>query len=1039
MTVTIDTIAGDDVVNFAEQSQGLTISGSVSGLHEGSPGIVNVTILDSSGTTIRFGAPVSDDGTWSAVFGAPADGTYMVSADTVDDDVPTPTTRTITIDTTPPVVTSFTLSDTLLWPGDTAVATLQFSEPVILTPANFHTNFGAVSNLTLADVATNTYTGIFTPFTNVESRSGRLTLDAAWTDLAGNPSFQPSTFVPYVVDTKPPTPGTASFVGLDDTGTHQTPIVTADNTFDVALSGDVDGVSPWTIDVQRSVNGGPFQSLDSVHQSLLPDGNYRYRFVVTDAPGNSSTSNVIEVTIDTVAPAVGTLAFAHLTDSGSTDAAPVTTDNAFDLALSGTDAGAAVTYQISSDGGATWSATSSNQSGLADGTYQFRAVAADPADQAGNVSISNALAVTIDHAAVPGTLAFANLVDTGSSEAPAVTTDSAFDLALSGAEPGNVVYQVSTDHGANWSTTDASQSGLADASYLFRALLTDRAGNNATTNTVAVTIDHRAPAAGTLAFANLANGGDKGVTTDNSFDLALSGEEPGASIFYQVSTDGGASWLTTAASQSALPDGSYHYRAFITDAAGNIASTNGLMITVNQIIAGNPPVNEAPVNTVPGVQSIEANHSLTLTGFSIADGDAGSGSMRVQLKAGHGLFTADAVGGATVSGNHSSTLNLTGTLDQINAALASGHIVYTPRNDFFGDDTITMTTFDNGNSGAGGPLTDTDAVTVHVNTLVAGTAGNDSFTALAGAERIDAGAGIDTVTFGFKLIDAEIGVQSDGLVTIDGPNGSRTVLTGVEIYQFADGSVNVADGDPLVDDLYYYAHNHDVWIAHADADQHYHGVGWREGRDPNLMFDTSLYLNVNADVKAAGVDPLTQYDTIGWKQGRDTSIFFDTDAYLAANPDVKAAGIDPLRHFLTFGESEGRNAPEPVSVATPNGFDYVYFDNHNADVYRAGLGGGIDAFMHYETIGWREGRNPNAYFNTAGYLAHYADVAAAGVNPLDQYHQTGWQEGRDPSPNFDTKAYLAAYPDVAAAHIDPLAHFLQHGMAEGRHAFMVGP
>src|SRR5882724_3134722 len=77
-------------------------------------------------------------------------------------------------------------------------------------------------------------------------------------------------------------------------------------------------------------------------------------------------------------------------------------------------------------------------------------------------------------------------------------------------------------------------------------------------------------------------------------------------------------------------------------------------------------------------------------------------------------------------------------------------------------------------------------------------------------------------------------------------------------------------------------------------------------------------------------------------------------------------------------------------------------------------------------------RNPNAYFDTNGYLAHNPEVAAAGVNPLDHYDQSGWKEGRDPSPLFDTNAYLAAYPDVAAGHIDPLVHFLQHGILEGR-------
>jgi serralysin len=62
----------------------------------------------------------------------------------------------------------------------------------------------------------------------------------------------------------------------------------------------------------------------------------------------------------------------------------------------------------------------------------------------------------------------------------------------------------------------------------------------------------------------------------------------------------------------------------------------------------------------------------------------------------------------------------------------------------------------------------------------------------------------------------------------------------------------------------------------------------------------------------------------------------------------------------------------------------------------------VRAGAHFETTGWKEGRNPNADFDTKGYLAAYGDVAAAGVNPLDHYNQAGWKEGRGPSTNFDT-------------------------------------
>ena len=94
--------------------------------------------------------------------------------------------------------------------------------------------------------------------------------------------------------------------------------------------------------------------------------------------------------------------------------------------------------------------------------------------------------------------------------------------------------------------------------------------------------------------------------------------------------------------------------------------------------------------------------------------------------------------------------------------------------------------------------------------------------------------------------------------------------------------------------------------------------------------------------------------------------------------------------------------------------------------------GGVDPLQHYATFGFKEGRDPNAFFDTKGYLAAYADVGAAGIDPLEHYMSFGFKEGRDPSGAFDTNAYLAANPDVAAAGINPLQHFLQFGIHEGR-------
>ena len=310
-----------------------------------------------------------------------------------------------------------------------------------------------------------------------------------------------------------------------------------------------------------------------------------------------------------------------------------------------------------------------------------------------------------------------------------------------------------------------------------------------------------------------------------------------------------------------------------------------------------------------------------------------------------------------------------------------------------------------------------------------GTSGDDTFTAPAGSSDFSGLGGTDTIKFNFRLVDATF-TWLGNQVIVDTAT-SHTVLSGFEVYQFTDGTVNNADGNPLVDDLFYYAHYHDVWAAHIDADVHYNQVGWHEGRDPNAFFSTELYLGANPDVAAAGVNPLIHFDQLGWKEGRQPSENFDVGQYLTANPDVAASKVDPLAHFLLQGAGEGRQPFATGPITAADGFDYAYYLSHNPDVAASGA----DPLQHYLTVGWKEGRNPNAYFDTKGYLATYPDVAAAGVNPLEHFHSNGWQEGRDPSPFFDAALYLQNYPDVAAAHVDPLEHYLSHGIAEGRVAF----
>ena len=92
-----------------------------------------------------------------------------------------------------------------------------------------------------------------------------------------------------------------------------------------------------------------------------------------------------------------------------------------------------------------------------------------------------------------------------------------------------------------------------------------------------------------------------------------------------------------------------------------------------------------------------------------------------------------------------------------------------------------------GGNGGGGPLIDVDQVTIHLNTHLIGTPSDDSYTALPGNERIDAGGGNDTVYVRLQA-DRSDGHPGGNKVIIDGPVEPH-VLTGFEIFAFTDGTV----------------------------------------------------------------------------------------------------------------------------------------------------------------------------------------------------------------------------------------------------------
>ena len=99
-----------------------------------------------------------------------------------------------------------------------------------------------------------------------------------------------------------------------------------------------------------------------------------------------------------------------------------------------------------------------------------------------------------------------------------------------------------------------------------------------------------------------------------------------------------------------------------TDANG-ATDSDSVAITVTA-------VNDAPVNTVPGAQTVNEDTALSISGVSVNDVDGNLSTTKLTVT--NGAVTVSLAGGATISAgaNSSSTLTLSGTQAQINAALA---------------------------------------------------------------------------------------------------------------------------------------------------------------------------------------------------------------------------------------------------------------------------------------------------------------------------------------------------------------------------------
>ncbi|HFZ6194626.1 TPA: Ig-like domain-containing protein [Escherichia coli] len=674
-TVTIATVAGDDIINNAEQLAGQTISGTTTA-EVGQT--VTVTFNGQSWT-----ATVGSGGSWSVFipaqqFAGLSDGSYTISA-TVSDQAGNPgsASRGVTLNGDVPTVTINTFA------GDDVVNAAEHGSSLVISGTTT-APVGQTLTLTLngKTYTTTVQTGGSWSYTlgsadvTALADGNAYVINASVSNAIGNTGSSNHTIT---VDLSAPAMG----INIDslqaDTGLSSSDFITSvspvvvNGSLTAALASNetaqisIDGGVTWTT---LTVTGTTWRYNDS---RTLTDGNYLYQVRVIDAAGNVGATDSQNVVIDTIAPdpAVKTIAISAITtDTGLITNDFVTSDTT--LAVSGT-LGAALSAgefaQISIDGGTTWQNLS--VSGLTwtyldgrtltDGNYNYQVRVIDTA---GNIGATASQIVTVDTTAplASKTIAIAGISDdTGLSSSDFVTRDTTLTVrgTLGAALAADERAQISLDGGVTWTTLTvigtswsyADGRTLTDGTWNYTVRVVDLAGNVGQTATQNVVVDTTSPeAAKSITITGISD--DTGasssdfITSDTSLTVrGVLGAALGANEFAQISTDNGATWVNVTVAADGLnwsyvdgrtlTNGTTTWQVRVVDLAGNVGATGSQSAQIDT-------VNPAQVLTIASISTdtgssatdfITSDTSLTLTG-SLGAGLASGEVAQISLDGG---------------------------------------------------------------------------------------------------------------------------------------------------------------------------------------------------------------------------------------------------------------------------------------------------------------------------------------------------------------------------------------------------------------------
>lgn len=631
-TITIDTFAGNNIVDGAEQQSIQLLSGKTTNVEQGQT--VTVTI-----GSLVYNPVVQSDGSWSISIpsGTLQNGTATINA-AVSDVAGNPASSSlpVTVNTLASGISIDPISDgylnasesqqSLIITGHTANVTAGTPLSVFINGQTFTVNVGA-GGVWSAIVPASALAGL---------SDGQATVSASTVDANGNPVSGNSTLnvvvnnLPNISVDTPFGDGVlnASEAALGQTLYGTSGVAGAGQTVSVLIgtttyTGTVDANGNWNIPLPSAVLQG------------LPQTGANLDVTVTDVAGNSS-SQTVSVGVDTVAPTI-TL------DPIATDGVINAAEAAQGITISGGSSGAqdgqtvtvvfnGQTYTTTVNELGNWNLTIPAEAlgGVANGSYTLTATVTDAAGNSTPVSTD----VTLANSALQPTITipfgdgYLNNSETTDPDGQSLTgttgTIGAGQTVI--VTIGSQEFPATVDANGNWTLplNTAQLQALGEGNLPISVEVTDAQGNTGSIDS-SVIVDRVAPTLSLdpVAGDNVINGTEilQTVTISGTaspdeagqqVSITFNGNQP--AYLATVQEDG--SWrfdLPISATQN-LGDASYTVTATLTDKAGNTSLVATETVEVRASGADLPTITINAVSDDNYINTVELGEQLELSG-----------------------------------------------------------------------------------------------------------------------------------------------------------------------------------------------------------------------------------------------------------------------------------------------------------------------------------------------------------------------------------------------------------------------------------------